>query len=98
MSTENKAKCRFFAKNHFVLITVRIKSFPFVVLLPLRCISEVVEGVSDLYCLFKHKKIGPYIAMFDDILAQIRDYGPLDLADIDVKSHESHVRVCLLMR
>jgi|GEM_PF-1118099 len=98
MSTESRAKCRLFAKNHFVLITVRVRVFPFVILLPLRCIAEVVEGVSDLYCLFKHTKIGHYIAMLDDILAQIRDYGPLDLADIDVKSHESHVRVCLLMR
>lgn len=92
MSTERKAK------SHFALITVRIGFFPFVVFFPLRCLAEVIEGLSDILCLFKHARVQWLIALLENVFAQVRDYGPLDLADVDVKSPDASVRVRVLVR
>ena len=92
MWTERKAK------SHFALITVRIGFFPFVVFFPLRCLAEVIEGFSDILCLVKNQRVITVIAMLEYVYAQIREYGPLDLADIDIKSPDAHVRVRVLMR
>jgi hypothetical protein len=92
MSIERRAKSR------FALITVRIGFFPFVVFFPLRCLAEVVEGLSDILCLFKGKRVQWLIALLENVLAQTRDFGPLDLADVDVKTPDASVRVRVLMR
>jgi hypothetical protein len=98
MSTDPELKARRFPNNYFVLVYVRVWTFPLVIFLPLRCFAEIIEGLSDILCLFKRMKAGQFVAMIEDIQAQIRTFGPLDLADIDVSSRESHVRVRLLMR
>jgi hypothetical protein len=92
MWTERKAKC------HFALITVRIGLFPLVIFFPLRCLAEVIEGFSDILCLVKNQRVFTVIAMLEYVYAQIREYGPLDLADIDIKSPDANVRVRVLMR
>ena len=92
MWTERKAK------SHFALITVRIGFFPLVIFLPLRCLAEVIEGFSDILCLFKGERVQWLTALLENIFAQVREYGPLDLADIDVKTPDASVRVRVLMR
>ncbi len=92
MSTERKAK------SHFALITVRIGFFPFVVFFPLRCLAEVIEGLSDILCLFKGARVQWLLALLENIFAQVREFGPLDLADIDIKSPDASVRVRVLVR
>jgi hypothetical protein len=97
MSTDHGPAGRH-AKSHFVLITVRVWAWPFAVCLPLRCIAEIIEGLSDILCLCSRTKAGQFIAMLEDMLAQIRAFGPLDVADIDVRSREGRVRVRVLTR
>lgn len=87
-----------FAKSRLVLVTARIGFFPFAVFFPLRCLGEVIEGFSDILCLFKRQRVYEVVAMLENIHAQIRESGPLDLADIDVKSSNMRVNVRLLMR
>lgn len=92
MSTERTKK------SHFALITVRIGFFPFVVFFPLRCLAEVVEGLSDILCLFKGARVQWLIALLENVFAQIRDFGAFDLADVKVKSPGTSVRVRVLVR
>jgi hypothetical protein len=98
MSTDIAQRSQRFPTNYFVLVSVRVWAFPFVIFLPLRCFAEIIEGLSDILCLFKRTKAGQFMGMLEDIQAQIRTFGPLDLADVDVSSREAHVRVRLLMR
>ena len=92
MSIERKAKSR------FALITVRIGCFPFVIFFPLRCLAEIVEGLSDILCLCKGARVQWLLALLENVFAQVRDFGPLDFADIDVKTPEASVRVRVLVR
>jgi hypothetical protein len=85
-------------RNYFVLVYVRIRFVPFIIFLPLRCFAEIIEGLSDLLCLFKRTKAGQFMATLEDIQTQIRTFGPLDLADVNVSSRGTRVRVRLLVR
>ena len=98
MSTDCAPGSQRFPRNHFVLVYVRIWFVPFVIFLPLRCFAEIIEGMSDILCLFKWTKAGQFMATLEDIQAQVRTFGPLNLADIDVSSRGTHVRIRLLMR
>ncbi len=79
---------------------MRIKAFPLCVVFPLRCLSEVAEGLSDLLCLFKRagKKLWAGLSAADDTIAALRDYGPLDLVDVDAGSREGRVKIRFLLR
>ena len=92
MSTDRKAKSR------FVLITVRIGFFPFVFFFPLRCLSEIIEGLSDNMCLYKNTYVVGILNFLESTFAQIRDAGPLDIVDVDVKSPEGRIVVRILTR
>ena len=92
MSTDRKAKSR------FVLITVRIGFFPFFVCFPLRCLSEIIEGLSDNMCLYKNAYVVGILNFLESTFAQIRDAGPLDIVDVDVKSPDERVVVRILTR
>ena len=87
-------------KSSLVLFSMRIKAFPLIIAFPLRCLSEVTEGFSDLLCLFRgvSKKGFAGLSAADDAIAMLRDYGPLDLVDIDAGSKEAHVKLKLLLR
>ena len=85
-------------KCRYALISVRIGFFPLIIFFPLRCLAEIVEGFSDVLCLFKSMRVYAVIEMLEYIYALVREYGPLDLADIDIKSPEARVRVRLLVR
>ena len=87
-------------KNSLVVATVRIGWFPVIVVFPLRCFAEVIEGYADILCLFRpvSKKVWAGITFLENLVALIRDYGPLDLADIDVASPEGKVRIRFLLR
>ena len=87
-------------KNSLVIATFRIGFFPFIVIFPFRCLAEVIEGTSDLLSLFRFtsKKIQWAITLLEQLIAQIRDYGPLDLLNIDVRSKDANVRIRLLLR
>lgn len=87
-------------KNSLVIATVRIGFFPIVVIFPFRCLAEVIEGLSDLLSLFQFasQKVQSAMSFLEQIIAQIKEYGPLDLADVDVQSPEANVRVKLLLR
>lgn len=66
--------------------------------LPLRCFAEIIEGLSDLICLFKRTKASQFMAMLENIQEQVRDFGPVDLADVDVSSRGMRLRIRLLVR
>lgn len=87
-------------KNSFAVAVVQIGWFPFVVLFPLRCMAEVIEGYADILCLFRFvsKKVWGAVVFLENIAALIREYGPFDLVNVDVKSPEANVRVRLLLR
>jgi len=87
-------------KNSLVIATVRIGFFPIVVILPFRCLAEVIEGLSDLLSLFQFvsQKVQSAMSFLEQLIAQIKEYGPLDLANVDVRSPEANVRVRLLLR
>jgi hypothetical protein len=84
-------------KAALVMFSLRIKRFPLRIAMPLRCLAEVTEGFTDLLCLFG-KKASAGISVADDALAMLRDYGPLDLVDVDAGSKSEHVKVRLLLR
>lgn len=98
MSTDCASRGRRFTRNHFALVYVRVRFIPIVLFLPLRCFAEIIEGLSDILCLFNRTKAGQFMTTLEDIQTQIRTFGPLDLADIDVSSPGPHVRVRLLVR
>lgn len=87
-------------KNSLVIATVRIGFFPIIVIFPFRCLAEVIEGIADLLSLFQFTSTKVQAAMnsLEQLIAQIKAYGPLDLADVDVRSKEANVRVRLLLR
>lgn len=87
-------------KSKFVLMTIRIGWFPFFMIVPLRCVNEVLEGFADILCLFRSvsKKIFAYLNMAENVLMLIQSYGTLDLVDVDVKSPEARVKVKVLLR
>ena len=74
---------------------MRIGWFPFIVVFPLRCFAEVIEGYADILCLFRFvsNKVWAGITFLENLVALIRDYGPLDLVNVDVQSPEGSGRV-----
>jgi hypothetical protein len=87
-------------KSAVVVLSIRIKSFPLFMAFPLRCLSEVAEGLTDLLCLFgrANKKFWGGLSAADDTLAMLRDYGPLDLMDVDARGREGRVKIKMLLR
>lgn len=79
----------------------RINKFriPFLVL-PIRCFHEVVEGFLDIMSLFRLFSKKPYsIALMVQLfIAELQDYGSLDLIDIDVLNKNERVKIKFLMR
>jgi len=87
-------------KNSHVIVTLHIGWFPFFIVFPLRCFAEVVEGYADILCLFRcvSKKVWAGITFLENLVILIRNYGPLDLANVDVRSPEGNVRIRFLLR
>ncbi len=87
-------------KNSLIIATVRIGFFPIIVIFPYRCLAEVIEGISDLLSLFRFTstKVQAVMTSLEQLIAQIKAYGPLDLADVKVRSKDANVRVRLLLR
>ena len=98
MSTDCAAGSRRLPRSHFALVCGRIGFVPFIVFLPFRCFAEIIEGLSDLLCLFKRTKAGQFLAMLENIQEQVRDFGSVDLADVHVSSRGMRVRIRLLVR
>ncbi len=69
-------------------------------IMPLRCAGEVLEGFTDILCLFRgiSKKIIAYLDIAENALMLVQSYGPLDFVDVDVKSPEARVKVKVLLR
>ena len=87
-------------KNRFVLITMRIGFFVLPIILPMRCAHEVVEGFMDFLSLFRWAggKAWGYLKMAESALLIVKDYGPLDLVNVDVSSPEERVKIKILTR
>lgn len=83
-----------------MLLSMRIKAFRMYIALPMRCLSEVTEGFSDLMCLFKgvSRKGFAALSAADDAIAMLRNFGPLDVLDVDAGSKEGSVKVKLQLR
>ena len=83
-----------------MILSTRIRAFPLFMALPLRCLSEVTEGLTDLLCPFArlNKKFWAGLSAFDDTLAMLCDYGPLDLMDVDAGGREGRVKFRMLLR
>lgn len=87
-------------KAKFVLISVRIGWFPFFLLVPFRCVNEVLEGFMDIMSLFRRIGGKVFAGMYaaENMLMLVQNYGDLDIVDVDVKSPEARVKVKVLMR
>jgi hypothetical protein len=79
---------------------MRIGWFPFFMIVPMRCLNEVLEGFTDILCLFRgiSKKVFAAMDAAENVLMLIQSYGPLDFVDVDVKSPEARVKVKILLR
>ena len=98
MSTDSPSGSRRLHRNYFILVYGCVVFVPFVIFLPLRCFAEIIEGLEDLLCLFKRTKAGRFMATLESFHAQIRAFGPLDLADVNVSSRGKRVNIRLLVR
>lgn len=99
MSTNHDSHCR--RKNRLVMITIRIKLFALPIILPIRCAHEVIEGFMDFLSLFRWagRKAYDMLSIAEAALLVVKDYGPLDLVDVDVKSHaDGRVKVKIITR
>lgn len=87
-------------KNRYLLLTLRIGFFRLPIFMPLRCLQEVVEGFGDFLSLFRWIDKRPYgfLTVAEGALASLKDYGPLDLVNVDVKSPDARVKIKILMR
>ncbi len=87
-------------KNSLVFVMVRIGFFPIFMIFPFRCLSEVIEGISDLLSLFQFvsRSVQSVMSMLEQVIELVRSYGSLDLADVAVRSPEANVRVRVLLR
>lgn len=81
-------------------MSTRIGYVPIPVLFPLRCPEEVAEGFLDILSLFKRvsKKAYPAMLGIENALMLLRNYGPLDVMDVDIKSPETRVKIKMLLR
>lgn len=87
-------------KNSLVLLSVRIGFFPIFLIVPFRCITEVLEGITDIMCLFRgaSQKVFAGLDAAENALMLVQSCGPLDVVDVDVKSPEARVKVKVLLR
>ena len=87
-------------KSCLVLVSVRIGWFPIFLIVPFRCVTEVLEGITDILCLFigVSSKVFAGIEVAENALMLVQSYGSLDLVDVDVKSPEARVKVKILLR
>ncbi len=89
-------------KNHFILLLVKVKWLTIPMAVPLYVADELIEGISDFFALFRHIQALHWfdlaIALTRDGLRIIRRYGPIDLADIRVKSEKGFVKIMMLLR
>ena len=87
-------------KNRFVLVTTRIGFFTLPIVLPMRCAHEIVEGFMDFLSLFRwcSGKAYGYLQIAESALLLVKDYGPLDLVDVDVTSPDARVKIKILTR
>jgi len=94
MSTSNRRK------NRFAMVTIGFGAFRLPIITPLRCVHEVLEGFMDFLALFAWagKKPMRALGMVEVALLAIKDYGPLDLVDIDVHDKGTRVRIKVLTR
>lgn len=87
-------------KNRYLLLRLRIGFFRLTIFMPLRCLQEVVEGFGDFLSLFRWIDKRPYgfLTVAEGALDSLKDYGPLDLVNVDVKSPDARVKIKILMR
>ncbi len=87
-------------KSRFVLISVRIGWFPIFILMPFRCVNEVLEGFMDILWLFRRvsKRAFGVLYNVENALMMVQDYGSLDVVDVDIKSKDARVKVKVLLR
>ena len=84
-------------KNTWVIVSMRFGPVPIPILLPLRCLEEVIEGISDLLNIFSRKAF-TCISAIETALMLLRTYGPLDLVDVDITSPSGRVKIKVLLR
>ena len=79
---------------------MHIGKFHLPILLPFRCLTEVLEGFSDLLILFRfaNKKVWFGFHCADAFISELRSYGRVDLLDVDVSDRTNHVKIKLLLR
>lgn len=79
-------------KTRFVLVSIRIGLFRMPIILPMRCLNEIIEGFLDILTPFRRfsKKAYGYLKMAEGAMKIFKDYEPLDLVDIDVTDSSVH--------
>ncbi len=83
-----------------MLISVRIKWLPLFLIVPFRCVNEVLEGFTDIMSPFRRicRKVFAGLYAAENMMMLVQSYGSLDLVDVDVKSPEARVKVKVLLR
>lgn len=87
-------------KAKLVLLTIRIGWFPIFMIVPFRCVNEVLEGFSDILSLLRRVGGRVFAGLYaaENMLMLIQSYGSLDLVDVDVKSPAARITVKILLR
>jgi hypothetical protein len=81
-------------------MSVRIWWFPIFILMPFRCVNEVLEGFMDILWLFRRVSKKAFSALYtvENAIMLVQDYGPLDIVDVNVRSKDARVKVKVLLR
>lgn len=79
-------------KTRLVLIYFRIAFIPIPMIFPMRCMHEIIEGYQDFLAPFKRlfKKADGYLKLAEDAMMIVKNYEPLDLVDVNVKSRDKN--------
>jgi hypothetical protein len=88
-------------KNNFFVMSIIVNKVKIpIALFPIRCASEVVEGVLDILYVFRFISQSEIICgeLIQNFLMEIKNYGKFDLVDIDVVNKSDKVKIKLLLR
>jgi len=87
-------------RAHWIILQLRINSFAIPILLPFRCLNEVLEGFTDLLTLFRfaNRKVWLCFHCAESFVSELQNYGNLDLIDITAGHGKDSVKVKFLLR
>lgn len=87
-------------KAHLFILYFQIGHFRLPIVLPVRCLLEVVNGLCDITSLFTFfdRKLTLYISIAENTMYSVRDIGKYDFVDIAVRDHGKKIRILISAR